>query len=60
MEQWSDGIMGNENTEYWKSGTSEEWFFRKEELPNVPLFQYSSIPLVFKEVSGVLSSCSDP
>jgi len=33
--------MGNKNTEYWKSGTSEEWFFRKEELPNLPLFQHS-------------------
>jgi hypothetical protein len=52
--------MGNKNTEYWKSGTSEDWFFRKEELPNIPLFQYSSIPLVFKEVVGDLSSCNGP
>ena len=52
--------MGNKNTEYWESGTAEEWFFRKEELPNLPLFQYSSIPPVFKEVVGVLFSCNDP
>jgi hypothetical protein len=52
--------MANKNVEYWKNGISEECFFGKEESPNIPLFQHSSIPLVFKEVAGVLSSCSDP
>jgi len=55
MEWWNNGEQEHGILEEWNIGRMVFQKRRITQHSTIPVFQYSSIPLVFKEVAGVLS-----